>query len=58
MDSADRVLTISATHRASWLMCVASWRSVQSGQLGTGWARSAPSISAASVAVLAVISAA
>ena len=57
MDSADRVRTISATQRCTRPTCVASWRSVQSGQLGTGWVRSSRPISAASVAVLAVISA-
>ena len=58
MNSVDRVLTISATHLCGRPTCVASWRSVQSGQLGTGWAGSSRSISVASIAVLAVISAA
>ena len=57
MNSVDRVRTISAAQRCARPTCVASWRSVQSGQLGTGWVRSAVPISAASVAVLAVISA-
>ncbi len=57
MDSVDRVRTVSVTQRCNRPTCVASWRSVQSGQLGTGSVRSAPSIRAASVAVLAVISA-
>ena len=58
MNSVDRVRTISAAQRCARPTCVASWRSVQSGQLGTGWARSSRPVSAASAAVLAVISAA
>ena len=56
MNSADRVLTISAAQRCARPTWVASCRSVQSGQVGTGVVRSAPSTSPASVSVLVSIS--
>ena len=55
MAYADLVLTIWAAQRWTRPTWVASCRSVQSGQLGTGLARSAPSTSPARVAVLAVM---
>ena len=57
MNSAERVLTISAAQRWARPTCVASCRRVQSGQVGTGRVRSAPSISSAMIWVLAVSSA-
>ena len=57
MNSADRVAAISAAHRCARPTCVTSCRSVQPGQVGTGRARSSWLARAASVPVLAVISA-
>jgi len=55
MACADLVLTIWAAQRWARPMWVASCRSVQSGQVGTGMARSAPSTSPARVSVLVVM---
>src|SRR5262245_5588103 len=56
MGSAERVVTIAVAHRWARPTWVISCRIVQSGQVGTGRVRSAPSTRRASVAVLPAIS--
>ncbi len=55
MACSDRVPTICAAQRWARPTWVTSCRNVQSGQVGTGRLRSAPSTSPARAAVLAVI---